>query len=154
MTENTVNPPFKKSRREAMEEMIRAAAEATPYGKARYQMLKSGTISFLSLASALQPYDLRRPDDFPKGELLDRLIKLLGLQEIDWPPSQYYREIVMEEKIKNELERNLRKLGYVLLFILQVPALTDFLAGSDTLPNTKRMVFITYALLPPEVNPV
>ena len=100
-----------------MEEMIRAAAEATPYGKARYQMLKSGTISSSSLTNALQLYDLRHPDDFPKGELLDRLIELLGLQDIDWPSCQIDREIVMEEKIKSELERKLRKLGYVLSLI-------------------------------------
>lgn len=99
-----------------MEEMIRAA-EATPYSKARYQMLKSGTISSSSLANALQLYDLRHPDDFPKGELLDRLIELLGLQDIDWPSCQIDREIVMEEKIKSELERKLRKLGYVLSLI-------------------------------------
>ena len=113
MTENITQPPLKPMR-QVMEEVIREAATVTPYGKARYQMLKSGKISSSSLASALQIYDLRRPDDFPKGELLDRLIELLGLQDIDWPPSQINREIVMEEKIKNELERRLRKLGYVL----------------------------------------
>ena len=116
MTENITQPPLKPMR-QVMEEVIREAATVTPYGKARYQMLKSGKISSSSLASALQIYDLRRPDDFPKGELLDRLIELLGLQDIDWPPSQINREIVMEEKIKNELERRLRKLGYVLSLI-------------------------------------
>lgn len=44
------------------------------------------------------------------------LIELLGLQDIDWPPSQIDREVVMEDKIKNELERKLRKLGYVSRF--------------------------------------
>ena len=72
MTENITQPPLKPMR-QVMEEVIREAATVTPYGKARYQMLKSGKISSSSLVSALQIYDLRRPDD-------------LSFDRTPWPP--------------------------------------------------------------------
>lgn len=104
-----------------MEEVTRESATASPYGKARYQMLESGKVSSSSLENVLQLYDLRRPDDFPKVELLDRLTELLGLRDIDWPPTQFHRELIVEEKTRRELKRNLRKLGYVLSFTFQAP---------------------------------